>query len=381
MFKKQRPRTWRVIGWTGACSSGVFMWFDCNLEEELSHRGAWVEGGRLWLWSACHYQDLSLSVFPRSLCLTLLPSTLCLAPPVCGCSATAARRCQNISGRATRHTHTHTHTQSSALCIYISNVMLKDVLEGLRDVHLQGNLTVYGWTIVRAQLHVSTPTYLQCVYCHGRSLANVHMLFIHRCTPSRQVHFPHTPHLHLHLLHWFDNHCVISVLNDSFSKCRGHQGRDIFPLITASRYRRKALSTSLPLLIALYRWPWHILAFAPTHLACECVHVSNKRIRDSKRCWRETAPLIKEMPIMSTLTAHMWTKTLTRGQKFQVMTFSQGEFRMWRELVFFFRPWIRISEHGTSEPREKSASPHGILTFSHMTKTCTWQKHVKKKNV
>ena len=119
MFKKQRPRTWRVNGWKGSCSSSVFLSFDCNLEEELSHRGAWVEGGRLWLWSACHYQDLSLSVFPRSLCLTLLPSTLCLAPPVCGCSATAARRCQNISGRATRHTHTHTHTVFCALHLYI----------------------------------------------------------------------------------------------------------------------------------------------------------------------------------------------------------------------------------------------------------------------
>lgn len=46
VFKKQHPRTWRVNGWKGSCSSSVFLSFDCNLERNyLTGVRGWKEVG------------------------------------------------------------------------------------------------------------------------------------------------------------------------------------------------------------------------------------------------------------------------------------------------------------------------------------------------
>lgn len=50
-----------------------------------------------------------------------------------------------------------------------------------------------------------------------------------------------------------------------------------FPLITVPHYHRKALSTSLALLITLLRLPWHILSFADALLRAY-VRVSEKGV-------------------------------------------------------------------------------------------------------
>lgn len=59
-----------------------------------------------------------------------------------------------------------------------------------------------------------------------------------------------------------------------------------FPLITVPHYHRKALSTSLALLIALLRLPWHILSFVAALCRRVCVsraHVSKKGCSERAR--------------------------------------------------------------------------------------------------
>ena len=137
IFKKQHPRTWRVNGWKGSCSSSVFLSFDCNLEKKLSHRGAWVEGGRIWLWSACHYRDLSLSIFPCFLCLTLFPSPLCLTPRVVVVLQLQVEIVKILVSSITPHI-----TVYCALCLYIKG----DIILIFRFIRV-------FWVSVRTCLH------------------------------------------------------------------------------------------------------------------------------------------------------------------------------------------------------------------------------------
>lgn len=66
------------------------------------------------------------------------------------------------------------------------------------------------------------------------------------------------------------------------------RGSWYFPLITLPHYHHKALSTSLALLITLFRLPWHILSFADA--LCKWMSAWARKERTSKR-GKETAPL------------------------------------------------------------------------------------------
>lgn len=115
--------------------------------------------------------------------------------------------------------------------------------------------------------------------------ANVHMLFIHRCTPSRQVPPPtHTPPPPppppSPPLIW-QSRCNLG-LKRLFFKMPWALGSWYFPLITVPRYHHKALSTSLPLLITLFRLLWHILSFAWCTLHANATN-GEERAKEGKR--------------------------------------------------------------------------------------------------
>lgn len=148
------------------CFSELWLQF----REELSHWGAWVEGGWIWLWSACHYQDLSPSVLPCSLCLTLFPSALCLTHP----DVVVLQR----------EPYSKLH-----LCL---NVIWSSPTATWGFCHEQWHK--FTWLFMHTHTHTCKST---C--CHVHTHANVYMhsqpVSHHRCTPFKTGSTPPPPSL------------------------------------------------------------------------------------------------------------------------------------------------------------------------------------------
>lgn len=160
---------------------------------------------------------------PRSLpfCFPLFPlsKSLPFSPlsnfSSCGCSATGARQCQNIS----ECHNTAAHAQHTALLFEHQDVSRdprkkqQPCSDGLWWMDLSENVGK-----IWSEVEDINP----CIYTHTSNSRHVHTrkrvcskcFFDHRCTPSRQGHSP--LYFPLLLRCWFDNHCVILGLNDSF---------------------------------------------------------------------------------------------------------------------------------------------------------------------